>query len=137
MNRLQHFNEIEILFDNCEVVRVETDAIKDLDFHVSGQRYRLENAGLDYTTEVDVFRILLDLSNPEWYTAYSNQKEFVGDPMKRLAESNDISRFYINGTSFSVPWHREYRNDWQRNFDFAPSSDGHKRILIEIRQAEQ
>ena len=132
MNQLQHFNEIEILFENCECLRVETAAIREFHFHVSGQRYLFNNSVMNCTTEVDDFVLELDLSNPGWYSTYDSRKVLMPDPAKRITESNDICRFYINGTSYSVPWDGEkYANGLQKTTRFKTvPGDPHVRIEI-------
>jgi hypothetical protein len=134
MNHLQHFNEIEILFENCDCLRVETAAIREFYFHSAGRRYRFADGRMDYTTEVDEFILELDLSRPEWYVAYASQKGLIEDPVKRLSSCTDITRFYINGECFSVPWgNLEFSNPMQKN-ELTTDKDGHEHLRITIEQ---
>jgi hypothetical protein len=56
------------------------------------------------------------------------------DPVKRLSSCTDISRFYINGESFSVPWgNLEFTNPLQKNI-LTTGKDGHEHLRLIIEQ---
>ena len=127
MNKFQQFNFINLVFENCESICIDTQAIIQMRFKESGRRYTFERSELYYVTDLKKFYIKLDLSNSEWYWHMAGQKHFNTakmnlmddglDCINRLKECNDITHLYINGVGFAVPWKpgTQYSNGYQSN----------------------
>lgn len=107
MNSMQPFNELELVFENCEYILVDTVAIKTMRFTEKGRRYNWEQQTqtLDYCMELSNFELKLDLSRPQLFRRYAGQPdEHFGPPVERLKKCSDLCHVYINGECFAVPW---------------------------------
>ena len=128
MNKFQQFNFINLVFENCESICIDTQAIVHMRFDEDGKRYSYERGELYYIRKLKKFYIVLDLSNSEWFWHMAGQKHFNTanmnitddgmDCINRLKQSDDITHVYINGVGFSVPWNynrSQFANSYQVN----------------------
>ena len=119
MNSTQPFNEIELVFENCESILVDASAIVSLRFSEKGRSYTWEKRSytLDYRMDLSFFELALDLSDPRKFRRYAGQPdEQWGSPVERLKKCSDLCHVYINGECFAVPWGDEghaYMNSCQ------------------------
>ena len=72
MRTMPKFNDIQFVFENCEVIHIDVNAIKAMRFHESGTQYVWYPRDLTmlYAKKLDDFYIKLDMSHPE-YSCYS------------------------------------------------------------------
>ena len=94
----------EILYENCDCISVDPKAIKALQFvygdmSVYLDSYRME---INENMEVDHVYIRLDTSNPEDYTM--KNETLNESPLDRVLNGNDITRIYVNGIRYNVPY---------------------------------
>ena len=83
MNYGQHFNTFDIIFENCEVVRVDARAIKRLNFEVDTVSYTYHQLQMMYVKRLKSFHLSLDISNTDWFTRPASQKDFDRDQSPR------------------------------------------------------
>lgn len=157
MNHIElHDQEIEILMENCESIKVDMWAIKTLRFDTICDRYTWDESHKDFlhSTIIDNVKMVFDIR--EWKHFHhaprlidsATLKEDGEKCIDRLRYCDDITHIYINGKSFSIPWHNEeagrdsfdipwYKNAWQKNTESTNSIDGHPLLTIEIRRQDK
>ena len=119
MQTMPKFNDIQFVFENCEVIHIDVNAIKAMRFHESGTQYLWYPRDLNmlYAKKLDDFYIKLDMSHPEYFKHPDNQIN-MGDPVERLFICTDISSVIVNGTEFSVAWDEvnQFYNAYQHTY---------------------
>jgi hypothetical protein len=104
--------EIELVFENCECIKVDYWAIKFLHFETESELYTFEQRGknLMKSTKINNFKLSLDLSNPKHFHHTARLVEtdsYLEDGKQcitRLIHSNDLTTIYINNVCYIVPW---------------------------------
>lgn len=157
MNHIElNDQEIEIVMENCEGIRVDMWAIKTLRFDTFCDRYVWDETNKDFmrSTIIDNVKMVFDIRDwkhfhhPTQRIDSATLKEDGEKCIDRLRYCDDITHIYINGKSFGIPWHQEeagrdsfdipwYKNAWQKNTESTNSIDGHPLLTIEIRRQDR
>lgn len=157
MNHIElNDQEIEIVMENCEGIRVDMWAIKTLSFDTFSDRYEWDENHKDFLhlTIIDNVKMVFDIR--DWKNFHHNPRLIDSATLKedgekcidRLRYCDDITHIHINGKSFSIPWHHEeagrdsfdipwYKNALQKNTESTNSIDGHPLLTIEIRRNDK
>lgn len=153
MNHIElHDQEIEIVMENCESIKVDMWAIKTLRFDTICDRYEWDESHKDFlhSTIIDNVKMVFDIR--EWKRFHHTPRLIDTTTLKedgekcidRLRYCDDITHIYINGKSFGIPWNQVeagrdkdldipwYKNAWQKNTESTNSIDGHPLLTIEI-----
>lgn len=140
---------IEFVFDNCDTIKVDMWAIENFRFVTSGESWCWEERHHNFykTINCSYVYIKLNLNNPLHYystprctfnsnlTIEEHGKNFIN----RLATSDDITHFYINGVCYSVPYERSketnlaFRNELQKNSKTIDKLNN-THLIIEIKK---
>lgn len=125
MNKTQPFNEITLVFQNCENIIIDARAIRTLNFTGGQQSFFFKNNELHYKTDLVVLTLSVDL-NTEYFRhpvgdigIEKNSTKTDGEVcFERIRRSDDLASIIINGTEYSVPWDEgsKHSNKWQQNY---------------------
>ena len=125
MNKTQPFNEITLIFQNCENIIVDARAIRTLNFTGGQQSFFFKDNKLYYRTDLVVFTLSVNL-NTEYFRHPIGDIGIEKDSTKtdgevcleRIKRSDDLTSIIINGTEYSVPWDgsNKHSNKWQQNY---------------------
>lgn len=118
MNRVEiNDNEIELVFENCECIKVSLAALESLRMTTRGERivYEKRFGALFTAVEVDTIELKLKLKDKLDYrhgstgqiTAFGMTESIFTDGekcMERIRTCNDLTHIYINGKCYQMPW---------------------------------
>lgn len=142
---------INIVFENCESIRLMEDAIERMYFETDGERYEYDNetGKLRIRKILKNFYIKLNLREESHFFHIHNRskptfKEEGSSCIDRLRYCDDITSIELNGESFYVPFDAEkviydkelpipcYKNKLQKNEE-SKNSYGHNILTISIK----
>ena len=141
-------HHIELVFENCETMFIESSAIKFMYFTTKGERFNwyARDHEMLKSIEIEEFEITLDINDKKcFHHPYSTMLTWGGTDsvitdgqkcLERLISSDDITHLYINGICYHMPWHYDksedkdlnlpiYKNEWQTNSEMKNSSGEH------------
>jgi len=141
---------INIIFENCECIRIMEEAIEHMCFETDGERYEYDNetGKLRIRKILKNFYIKLNLRKEDYFFHIHDRtkptfKEEGSSCIDRLRYCDDITSIEINGESFFVPFDAEkviydkempipcYKNKLQKNEE-SKNSYGHNILAISI-----
>lgn len=98
---------IEILFENCDCIRINMYAVTFLRFRTDGEEW-------DYYKRDDVFlkattlkALYLNIDPTQTFAFGSKQIKTAEECIQRILTSDDITRIYVNNKPYLVPWKEE------------------------------
>lgn len=98
---------IELLFENCDCIKIHMCAVTLLRFRTDGEEW-------DYYQGDDVFlkaatlkALYLNIDPTQTFAFCSKQIETAEECIQRILTSDDITRIYVNGKPHLVPWKEE------------------------------
>lgn len=104
-SEVSNLESFELCFENCDSVMIDPKAIKRLNFFLGETAVYLDayRNRVHFDKSVDHVKIMLDISNSDFYTVSPNQSH-ITNPMERVVKSDDITRIYMNGIRYDVPY---------------------------------
>ena len=114
MQKFEKFKQLEFVFENCECVLIDVQAISFWYMHEGGQNFRWDphNEELDYAATLDEFAITLK-DDPKYYHYSDNQRDIFtrhgtmpeGETaLSRIKTGTDLSQIYIGDRCYNLPW---------------------------------
>ena len=98
---------IELLFENCDCIKIDMSAVTDLCFNTNGEYwdyYERDNVFLKAATLKSLY-LTVDISKT--FAFSSKQIKTADECIQRILTSDDITRLYVNGKPYLVPWTAE------------------------------
>lgn len=136
MQRFEKFKQIEFVFDNCECVLIDVQAISYWYMHEEGTNFRWDpdHQELDYARDIDDFTIILK-DDPQYYHYSDNQRPIFtrngtlkeGETaLARIKTGTDLGQIYIGERCYNLPWKTKTTKT-----DFLPIVDNdHLKITV-------
>lgn len=104
MERIKADPYIELLFMNCDCIKIDMSAVTDLHFRTNGEEwdyYERDNVFLKAATLKSLYLTV----DPSQTSAFSSKQIKTADEcIQRILTSDDITRLYVNGKPYRVPW---------------------------------
>ena len=104
MERIKADPYIELLFMNCDCIKIDMSAVTDLRFRTNGEEwdyYKRDNVFLKAATLKSLY---LTVDPSQTFAFSSKQIKTADECIQRILTSDDITRLYVNGKPYRVPW---------------------------------
>ena len=107
--------EIELLFENCECIKIDMWAIEFLDLETDYESFTWDRLHKNFMKRhyLKYFKLVVNLDNSKYFY-HTNRlidtetvKEDGEQCIRRLINSDDLCDIYINGKCYGVPWEDE------------------------------
>lgn len=98
---------IELLFENCDCIKIHMSAVTLLRFRTDGEDWDYYARDNEFLKAGTLKSLYLSLDPEKTYCFSSNQIDSATECIKRIRNSDDITRLYVNGKPYLVPWTTE------------------------------
>lgn len=98
---------IELLFENCDCIKIHMSAVTLLRFKTEGEEWDYYARDNDFLKASTLKSLYLSLDPTKTYCFSSNQINSADECIQRIRNSDDITRLYVNGKPYLVPWKEE------------------------------
>lgn len=149
MNRVEiNDNEIELVFENCECIKVSLAALESLRITTRGEHtvYEKHFGALFTSVEVDTIELKLKLKDKLDFrhgstgqiVSFGMTESIFNDGekrMERIRTCNDLTHIYINGKCYQMPWDVEQGHPYTNLLQTTTKecTDGKEFITISIK----